>query len=230
MCLRQEPTLQQLLLSTKIDLSLSLCTPPSADESGGGPASQQASQNSATTATATATAATRGFKRDPSRDHHHHHLPGAAAAPPPPSLPPRPRGNYDPARGSALLGPLSVNDPQLERQDKGDRFILSESFLNIASPFGPFGASNDWRILQKDAPEHVHRLLRALVAAQDYAGAARALATLHRLHSVFDPDVYRFTVGLLRLSGNHQVRCWCLCSLVGSGVVWVCGRVNGRVL
>ena len=172
------------------------------EEAEGGPASQQASQNSATAAAA------RAFKQEPSQDyhhHHHHHHNPTAASPPSASLP-RPRGNYDPARGSALLGPLSVNDPQLEPHDTGDRFILSESFLNIASPFGPFGASNEWRILQKDAPEHVHRLLRALVAAQDFAGAARALATLHRLHSAFDPDVYRFTVALLRLSGNHQVR------------------------
>ena len=170
------------------------------EEAERGPASQQASQNSTTAAAA------RAFKQEPSQDYHHHHHHNPTAASPPSASLPRPRGNYDPARGSALLGPLSVNDPQLEPHDTGDRFILSESFLNIASPFGPFGASNEWRILQKDAPEHVHRLLRALVAAQDFAGAARALATLHRLHSAFDPDVYRFTVALLRLSGNHQVR------------------------
>eukprot|EP00903_Cladosiphon_okamuranus_P010417 g9853.t1 len=169
------------------------------DDEAGRLASQQASQNSATAAAAAA----KGSKRKYSQDHPHQHLAATSTSAAAPS--PRPRGNYDPARGgTALLGPLSVNDPQLEPHDRGDRFVLSESFLNIASPFGPFGTGNEWRILQKDAPEHVHRLLRALVAAQDYAGAARALATLHRLHSAFDPDVYRFTVALLRLSANHQ--------------------------
>ncbi|CAN0466367.1 unnamed protein product, partial [Hapterophycus canaliculatus] len=105
---------------------------------------------------------------------------------------------------SALAGPLSVNDPQLAPPDEKNRCILSESFFSIASPFGPPGAGNDWSVLQRDAPDHVHQVLRALVAAKDYAGAARALATLHRLHSVFDPDVYRFTVALLRLAGDHQ--------------------------
>lgn len=125
-----------------------------------------------------------------------------------------------------------MNDPQLEPPEnsndnesnnktggrrRSDRFILSESFFNIASPFGPFGAGNEWRVLPRDAPEHVHRLLRALVAAQDYAGAARALATLHRLHSSFDPDVYRYTVALLRLAGDHQV--WIFVQY-GKGVLW----------
>lgn len=53
---------------------------------------------------------------------------------------------------------------------------------------------------------HVHQLLRAMVAGQDYAGAARALAVLHRLHGAFDPDVYRYTATLLRVSGDHTVR------------------------
>lgn len=131
----------------------------------------------------------------------------AASAAAPSTAPPRLRGIYDPGRGgSALLaGPLSVNDPQLEPPGRGDRFILSESFFGIASPFGPRGAGNDWRVLRKDAPEHVRLLSRALMAAQDYAGAARSLATLHRLQRSFDPDVYRYTVALLRVSGNHQV-------------------------
>ncbi|CAN0375585.1 unnamed protein product, partial [Pylaiella littoralis] len=161
------------------------------------------SQNSNTTATTAAGGL--GFKRElPLEEDRRNENLSSTSAPTP-----RPRGIYDPNRGSALLGPLSVNDPQLQPPDKisggsGDRFILSESFFNIASPFGPFGAGNDWRVLPRDAPEHVHRLLRALVAAQDYAGAARALATLHRLHSAFDPDVYRYTVALLRLAGDHQ--------------------------
>ncbi|CAM9539278.1 unnamed protein product, partial [Ectocarpus fasciculatus] len=114
------------------------------------------------------------------------------------------RGTYDVHR-KGLAGPLSVNDPQLlELPTHRQRFINSESFFNIASPFGPPGASNNWSLSRRDAPEHVHLLLRALMAAQDYAGAARALATLHRLHSLFDPDVYRYTVALLRLAGDHQ--------------------------
>ncbi|CAM9838323.1 unnamed protein product [Ectocarpus sp. 12 AP-2014] len=114
------------------------------------------------------------------------------------------RGTYDVNR-KGLAGPLSVNDPQLlEPPTHRLRFTNSESFFNIASPFGPPGASNTWSLSRRDAPEHVHLLLRALMAAHDYAGAARALATLHRLHSLFDPDVYRYTVALLRLAGDHQ--------------------------
>ena len=107
--------------------------------------------------------------------------------------------------GTARAGPLSVNDPQLDPRPGGNFELLADSFLTLSSPFGPPGAKNSWRMQYTDAPEHVHRLLRAMVSAQDYAGAARALATLHRLHSLFDPDVYRYTVALLRLSGDHQV-------------------------
>lgn len=64
---------------------------------------------------------------------------------------------------------------------------------------------NGWKMQYKDPPEHAHCLLRSMMAAQDYAGAARVLATLHRLHVLFDPDVYRYTVALLHLSGDHQV-------------------------
>lgn len=73
---------------------------------------------------------------------------------------------------------------------------------------------NDWRIGFRDVVVQVHRLLRAMVAGQDYAGAARALAVLHRLHGGFDPDVYRYTVALLRMSGDHTVRICFVCQEV----------------
>ena len=76
----------------------------------------------------------------------------------------------------------------------------------LSSPFGPPGARVGWKMRTRDAPQHVHRLLRAFAAAHDYAGAARSLATLHRLHDGFDPDVYRYTTALLRLAGDHRVR------------------------
>lgn len=95
-----------------------------------------------------------------------------------------------------------MNDPQLEATDFATKLLRSENFLSLACPIG---AGNSWRIQYRDATVHVHLLLRAMVAAQDFAGAARALATLHRLHCRFDPDIYRYTVSLLRLSGDHQV-------------------------
>lgn len=117
------------------------------------------------------------------------------------------RGPYHIDKGRALAGPLSVNDPEFASFSRGGiNTVLSESFFTLCSPFGPPGARNMWRMQSREAPEHVHRLLRAFVAAQDYAGAARALATLHRLMVSFDPDVYRYTSALLRLAGDHQVR------------------------
>lgn len=160
-----------------------------AEDEGGLPGWQRSSQNSTASAV-------------PKQEHQ----PQAASS----SL----RGTYDVNR-KGLAGPLSVNDPQLlEPPTHRLRFTNSESFFNIASPFGPPGASNTWSLSRRDAPEHVHLLLRALMAAHDYAGAARALATLHRLHSLFDPDVYRYTVALLRLAGDHQV----------TAVLWPCSH------
>lgn len=116
------------------------------------------------------------------------------------------RGHYDLARNKrgrgARAGPLSVNDPQLDATDFATNLLRSENFLHLACPIR---AGNSWKIQYRDATVHVHLLLRAMVAAQDFAGAARALATLHRVHCRFDPDVYRYTVSLLRLSGDHQV-------------------------
>lgn len=116
------------------------------------------------------------------------------------------RGHYDLARtvkgGGARSGPLSVNDPQLDATDLAMKLLRSENFLSLACPIG---AGSSWRIKYRDAEVLVHLLLRAMMAAQDFAGAARALATLHRALGRFDPDVYRYTVALLRLSGDHQV-------------------------
>ena len=92
----------------------------------------------------------------------------------------RVRGPYQSDYGRALAGPLSFNDPEFACFSQGGiNPVLSESFFTLFSPFGPPGARNIWRMQSREAPEHVHRLLRAFVAAQDYAGAARALATLH---------------------------------------------------
>ncbi|CAN0373995.1 unnamed protein product, partial [Discosporangium mesarthrocarpum] len=47
-------------------------------------------------------------------------------------------------------------------------------------------------------------LVRNMMAGHDLAGVARALATLHRFQRNMDPDVYRFTVALLRRHGDHK--------------------------
>lgn len=120
-------------------------------------------------------------------------------------LPSRVRAAYHLHPGGRRKGPLSVNDPELP-QTPANRRSVFDSFYEIPSPFGHYDARSQWRIHYRDHIAHVHRLLRILMAAQDFAGAARCLAVLHRLHATFDPNVYRYTVNLLRLHGDHSVR------------------------
>lgn len=115
------------------------------------------------------------------------------------------RAKYTLRRGGPRAGPLSVNDPELAVPHDGFNPLLSEGFFALPSPLAPEGVGKEWRVKFRDAVVHVHLLLRAMLAGQDYAGAARSLAVLHRLHGAFDPDVYRYTVALLRLSGDHTV-------------------------
>lgn len=107
--------------------------------------------------------------------------------------------------GGPRAGSLSVNDPQLNDREV-PRLNLSEGFFELPPPIAPRSGPGASRFRRKDPIVLVHRLLRKLMAAHDYGGAARALAVLHRLHGMFDPDVYRYTVALLRLSGDDTVR------------------------
>lgn len=125
---------------------------------------------------------------------------------PPRNVPSRRRAPYDLVPGGPRAGPLSVNDPQL-RGPTTFTPLLSKAFIALQSPFGPPGRRNQMRGTHyRIHISHIHQLLRAMMAAHDYAGAARVLATLHRLHENFDPHVYRYTVAILRLSGDHSVR------------------------